>query len=50
MLLFPKPIPPIAFLAPIFTMTKWFFVNGSFVILLPAFLLALWKFRTRKSE
>jgi hypothetical protein len=29
-------------LAPIFTLVKWFFVNGSFVILLPAVLVALW--------
>ena len=48
MLFFPKPISPIAFLAPIFTMTKWFFVNGSFVILLLAFLLALWKLRPQR--
>jgi len=30
-------------LAPIFTLIKWFFVNGSFVILVPAALVALWK-------
>jgi len=29
-------------LAPIFTLIKWFFVNGSFVILVPAALVALW--------
>ena len=29
-------------LAPIFTLVKWFFVNGSFVILVPAALVALW--------
>ena len=29
-------------LAPIFTLVKWFFVNGSFVILVPALLVTLW--------
>ena len=29
-------------LAPIFTLVKWFFVNGSFVILVPALLVAVW--------
>jgi hypothetical protein len=36
-----------ASLAPIFTPLKWFFVNGSFLILIPAFLAALWA-RRRK--
>ena len=31
-------------LAPILTMIKWFFVNGSFVILVPAVLVALWRY------
>jgi len=31
-----------ASLAPIFTLAKWIFVNGSFVILIPAFLAAIW--------
>lgn len=29
-------------LAPFFTLVKWFFVNGSFVILVPASLVAVW--------
>jgi len=29
-------------LAPILTLIKWFFVNGSFVILVPALVIALW--------
>jgi len=29
-------------LAPIFTLIKWFFVNGSFVILVPAIFIAAW--------
>lgn len=36
-------------LAPVFTLVKWFFVNGSFVILFPALLMAIWNWiRTRK--
>ena len=36
-------------LAPIFTLVKWFFVNGSFVILVPALLVAVWNWvRERK--
>ena len=36
-------------LAPIFTLMKWFFVNGSFVILVPALLIAVWNWvRARK--
>ena len=30
-------------LTPIFTLIKWFFVGGSFVILIPVFLIAVWK-------
>ncbi len=29
-------------LAPIFTLVKWFFVNGSFVILVPALVVVVW--------
>lgn len=29
-------------LAPIFTLVKWFFVNGSFLILVPALVVAAW--------
>ena len=36
-------------LAPIFTLVKWFFVNGSFVILIPASVIAVWNWvRARK--
>ena len=36
-------------LAPIFTLVKWFFVNGSFVILVPALVVAMWNWvRARK--
>lgn len=30
-------------LTPVFSLVKWFFVNGSFVILVPALLFAFWK-------
>jgi hypothetical protein len=36
-----------ATLAPIFTLLKWLFVNGSFLILIPAFLAALWAGRRK---
>ena len=42
MLRYPLHTPVADVLAPVFTLIKWFFVNGSFVILLPAALLALW--------
>lgn len=46
---FPKQVSLAASLASVFTMLKWFFVGGSFVILVPALFIALWKRRlTRK--
>ena len=44
---YPNPTPFIDFLAPIFTLVKWFFVNGSFLILVIGLFLILWK-RMRK--
>ena len=43
MLNYPIHTPVVDLLAPIFTLMKWFFVNGSFVILVPALLVAVWK-------
>jgi len=43
MLNYPIHTPVVDLLAPIFTLIKWFFVNGSFVILVPALLVAVWK-------
>lgn len=43
MLNYPQPTPVLDMLAPIFTLVKWFFVNGSFVILVFALLVAVWK-------
>ncbi|MFN8433627.1 MAG: hypothetical protein U0V18_06380 [Anaerolineales bacterium] len=40
---YPSQTPVIDVLAPVFTAIKWFFVNGSFVLLLVAIVLALWK-------
>lgn len=45
---YPSPTPIIDVLAPVFTAIKWFFVNGSFVILLVGLLLFLWKRRTTR--
>ena len=45
MLNFPKQISLVASLAPVFTMLKWFFVGGSFVILVPALFITLWELR-----
>ena len=41
---YPQPTFLFNTLAPIFTLVKWFFVNGSFVILVPAALVALWRY------
>ena len=49
MLNFPKHIFLVASLAPVFTALKWFFVNGSFIILLSALFIALWKWFALKS-
>jgi hypothetical protein len=43
MLNYPEHTPILDLLAPIFTLVKWIFVNGSFVILVPALLVAVWK-------
>jgi hypothetical protein len=43
MLNYPQPTPVLDLLAPIFTLVKWFFVNGSFVILVSALMVAVWK-------
>ena len=40
---YPDPTPVIDFLAPVFTLVKWVFVNGSFVILMIGLFLVLWK-------
>ena len=42
MIRYPQPTPLIDALTPILTLIKWFFVNGSFIILIPALLIALW--------
>lgn len=43
MLNYPQHTPILDSLTPVFSLVKWFFVNGSFVILAPALLIAVWK-------
>lgn len=40
---YPVETPVIDVLAPVFTLIKWFFVNGSFVLLIIGLFLFLWK-------
>ena len=47
---FPTNSPAAAFLAPIFTPTKWFFVNGSFVVLLIGVVVLIWKRISKKKR
>jgi len=47
---YPALTPGIAHLAPLFTLTKWVFVNGSFVLLLIGIIVALWRRRGRASS
>ena len=39
---YPSQTPVVDVLAPVFTLVKWFFVNGSFVLLIIACILFLW--------
>lgn len=45
---YPAPSPVVDVLAPVFTLIKWFFVNGSFVVLMTGVFVVLWK-RFRRS-
>jgi len=55
MLRYPDPTPTFAWLAPLFTLLKWTFVGGSFVVLLLGVLVGTWgwvrkrAFRSRQS-
>lgn len=40
---FPQPTPVLGFLAPILSLTKWFFVNGSFVVLFILGMIIVWR-------
>lgn len=42
---YPEPSALAGSLAPVFTLVKWFFVDGSFVVLILAGAMALWKSR-----
>lgn len=46
---YPALTPGIAHLAPLFTLAKWVFVNGSFVLLLIGIIAALWRRRAKAS-
>jgi hypothetical protein len=43
MLNYPNHTPVLDALSPVFTFLKWVFIGGSFVILVPVFLVAAWK-------
>lgn len=47
MMKYPSPAPIAGFTAPIFTLIKWFFVDGSFIVLLLAGVMALWRMRSK---
>ncbi|HOT93193.1 MAG TPA: hypothetical protein PLJ78_14855 [Anaerolineae bacterium] len=47
---YPALTPGIAHLAPLFTLTKWVFVNGSFVLLLIGIVVALWRKSTKTTR
>ena len=39
---YPVQTPVVDWLAPVFTLVKWVFVNGSFLLLLIGILIAVW--------
>jgi hypothetical protein len=45
---YPEPTPVIDVLAPLFTLVKWAFVGGSFVLLVVGLAVALWRRARRK--
>lgn len=45
---YPDPTPFVDILTPVFTATKWIFVNGSFVILVIGLLSAAWRWMRRR--
>ena len=47
---YPALTPGIVHLAPLFTLTKWVFVNGSFILLLIGGITALWRRRAKASS
>ncbi|MCL4275866.1 MAG: hypothetical protein KJZ77_18490 [Anaerolineales bacterium] len=46
---YPDPTPFVDVMTPVFTALKWFFVNGSFVILLAGLVWAGWRWLRRRS-
>jgi hypothetical protein len=49
MLNYPQHTPILDSLTPVFSLVKWFFVNGSFVILVLALLIAVWNWTRRRT-
>jgi len=48
MLRYPQPTPVIDWLAPVFTLLKWIFVSGSFILLLIGVVVYVWRLLTRR--
>jgi len=42
---YPQPTAMVAELTPVFTLLKWVFVNGSFVLLLLGVVVGVWRWR-----
>jgi hypothetical protein len=49
MLRYPDQTPVVDVLAPVFTLVKWIFVNGSFVLLLAGVAVGVWQWQRRRS-
>ena len=48
MIRYPNPTAVVDFIAPIFTLTKWLFVGGSFILLFLGFFVGIWQLISRK--
>lgn len=46
---YPAQTPVIDWLAPVFTLVKWVFVNGSFVLLFVAIIIAVWRWVNQRN-
>jgi hypothetical protein len=47
---YPDPTAVVDLLAPIFTLVKWLFVGGSFVLLLSGLIVGIWQWISRKNR
>jgi hypothetical protein len=50
MLRYPDRTPGVDILAPVFTLVKWVFVNGSFVLLLAGVVVGVWQWNKRRGK